>query len=299
MEPATVAHTLVAARADRVSELARLYRLLERAVVGGGADGDGARRAHRALGARIVEWNGIDMEVERRDVVTIDAAEREEMLHTLRGAFALSEGYLETPIPTSMPRADLVRFRRSAARFQSLQGLGAPALIAGNEARLMRAALESSTAAIPPPDPDFDPGSDFRATFAWGLEACVICEPGAAGGADLGLGTSRAVAALLAVTGEDRYPYVPRGRFCTISAMGPLRGDLESTGPIGWAAGGDVAILARDLAGVADQQPAFAAELCAVSERVESAARQGHAVIGLIEPLPPETDGERTHLVHL
>ena len=46
-DPATVAHSLVAAHAERVPELARLYGLLERAVAASGADSDAARAAHR------------------------------------------------------------------------------------------------------------------------------------------------------------------------------------------------------------------------------------------------------------
>jgi hypothetical protein len=292
--PLTVAHSLLAAHADRVTELARLYTLLERAVIAGGPEGPDARGAHRALSARIVEWHGIDIEAERRDVVTIPAGEREEMLATVRRATAHGPQRNQVAVPTSMPRAALVRFRRSAARFEAFERLKGPAIIIGNEARLMLEALESGSAPIPPPDPGFDPGDDFGATFSWGLAACLICEPGASGGVDLGLGTSPAVAALLGLT---RYPFVPRGRFCGISPTGPLRGDLESTGPIGWAAEGDVATLARDLAAAANEQPAYAVDLRAASARVEAAARRGHAVIGFVEHLPPEAEGDRCFLV--
>jgi hypothetical protein len=165
---------------------------------------------------------------------------------------------------------------------------------------LLLAALERGATPIPPPDPDFDPGSDVGATFAWGLEACVVCEPGVSGGVDLGLGASPAVPALLGLTGEDfdrrwdelsgrrdlsaapshpfaRYPFVPRGRFCGVSPTGGVRGDLESTGPVGWAGAGDVGTLARDLAAAADELPAFAVEVRAASDRVASAGRRGHA----------------------
>src|SRR6188768_3250885 len=88
MRPAIVAHTLVAAHAGRVAELARLHDQLERAVAAGGAHGAVARAVHRALCARIIEWNGIDLEAERRDVVPIAAAEREAMRHTVGRAIA-------------------------------------------------------------------------------------------------------------------------------------------------------------------------------------------------------------------
>jgi hypothetical protein len=227
---------------------------------------------------------------------------------------------IQTEFPRSLPRADLTRFRRSAARLDNFERLNAWGILLGNEARLMLEALERGTAAIPPPDPNFDPGSDFSATFTWGLSTCVICEPGASGGVDLGLGTSPAVAALLGVTGEDiearwddlverwvlpmapshpfaRYPFVPQGRFCSVRSTGPVRGDFESTGPAGWADADGAVDLARALAAVADQQPVFAGELRAASNRVESAARRGHAVIGLIELLAPEAEGHRSFLV--
>lgn len=316
MPAAVIAHALVAAHAERARELARLYDQLERAVVVAGPDGAAARDAHREVSARITDWNGIDMEAERRDVVTIEAAERDEMLRVVRRAIGHVESYLadlapsapqhevvaslrriQTAFPTSLPRADLVRFRRSATRFETLEKLRVPAIIVGNEAGLMLGALERGATPIPSPDPDFDPGSDFGDTLLWGLHACLICEPGASGGVDLGLGTSPAVAALLGATGQDRYPFVPRGRFCAVDATGPVRGELESSGPIGWAAGADVLALARDLDGLAAEQPALAGELRAAAERVVAAARRGHAVIGLIESLPPEAEGHRTSLV--
>ena len=335
MDPAILAHTLVAAHADRVQELARLYGLLEPAVDAGGVNGDAMRTAHRALSARIVAWHGIDMEAERQDVVALAAWEREELLRDIDHAIPAAELVLDdlpptaeehdvvrslrqmrAALPTALPRAALVRFRRAAARLDRLEALHGPAIIIANEAGLMLRALASGTTPIPPPDPAFDPGDDLRATFAWGLGACVIHEPGASGGVDLGLGVSPMVAALLGVAGEDldalngrwvqsaapshpfaRYPYVPRGRFCSVTPAGPVRGDLEAAGPIGWAAGDDVAALARDLAAVAGEQPAFGVELRAASLRVELAARRGHAVIGLVEYLSPEAEGHRDWFV--
>jgi hypothetical protein len=340
VDPALLAHSLVAAHAERVRELARLFGALERAAAAGGADSAAARDAHRAVSARIVEWYRADLEAERRDVVTLAAAEREAMLlgvsravpHARRHAEGLPPAAPEHEVVRSLEqaqaafsaalsRAAVVRFGRSAERLERFEALGAPAFALGNEARVLLGALESGTAPIPPPsDPALDPGDDFEATFAWGLDACVVCEPGAAGGADLGLGTAPAVAALLGVMGADlgelherwlqsaapshpfaRYPLVPRGRFCGAAASpaSAVRGDLDSAGPVGWAAADDVAVLARDLAAAAGAEPAFAAELRAAADRVESAARRGLAVIGLVEYLPPEADGERQWLVDL
>jgi hypothetical protein len=336
MDPAIIAHTLVAAHETRVRELTRLYGLLERAVAAGGADGAAARGAHRALAARIVDWHGADWEAERRDVVALTASEREEMARSVGRAIPHGERWaaempsaarehavvrslrqLQNDFPAALPRATLVRFRSSAARLERLEALRGPVFVLGNEARVLLRAIEHGIEPIPPPDPDIEPGGDFGATFAWGLDACVMCEAGASGGADLGLGASPAVAALLGVAGEDldelnarwvetadpshpfaRPPYVPRGRFCAVSATSPVRADLEGAGPIGWAAGDDVAALARELAAAARDQPAFAAELQAAATRVEAVARRGHAVIGLIEYLSPEAEGSRHWLVH-
>ena len=305
-------------------------------MAAGGADGDAAQAAHRALSARIVEWHGADMEAERRDVVTLAAWEHEELRRDIDRAVRLAAFMaddlpltaeehgrirelqrMRATFPTALPRAARVRFRRLAARLERLEALHAPAIIIRDETGLLLAALASGTAPIPLPDTNFDPGDNLPAAFARGLDACLICEPGVSGGEDLGLGVSPAVATVLGVAGEDlgalnqrwvqsaapshpfaRYPYVPHGRFCNVTSTGPVRGDLESAGPVGWAIAGDVATLARDLAAVAAEQPAFGVELRAAALRVELAARRGHAVIGLIEYLPPETDGQRTWFVH-
>lgn len=81
-----------------------------------------------------------------------------------------------------------------------------------------------------------------------------------------------------------------------MDATRPVRGDLDSTGPIGWAVGDDVTTLARDLAGAAASQASWAAELGAASWRVQAAAHAGHAVIGFIEYLPPRAEGLRKWL---
>jgi hypothetical protein len=101
------------------------------------------------------------------------------------------------------------------------------------------------------------------------------------------------------VTFPARYPYVPRGRLCEAGATSVVRGDLESAGPIGWTDAADAAAVARDLRATANEQAAFAPELRAAADRVESAARNGHGILGLIEFLSREADGMRVHLVDL
>lgn len=326
MDQPVIAHSLVAAHADRVLDLVRLYSLLE-AVAG---DADVVRSAHRALGARIVEWEVADLHAERRDMVTLPPAEREAMRRDVARAVAHARQYAEgegpggvdddvarglqaihDAFPATLTRAALVRFRRSSARMARIEALKAPPFVLGSEAGVLLAALESASAPIAPDEVPFDPETGFRGTFAYGLEACVIREPGAAGAVDLGLGTSPAVAALLGVTAGDldaiydRWldsaaelhtfappPYVPRGRFCA-NASGAVRGNLDSTGPIGWAAGDDVAAIARDLAAATAAHTPFAPELRAAAERVDAAARLGQAVIGFIEYVPPQSEGWR------
>jgi hypothetical protein len=94
-----------------------------------------------------------------------------------------------------------------------------------------------------------------------------------------------------------RYPLVPRGRFCTARPDGAVSGDLDATGPIGWAAGHDVEVLAQDLAALAGAQPSLAAKLAAVSARVAAAARDGHAVIGFIEYVSADAESARKWLI--
>jgi hypothetical protein len=71
-----------------------------------------------------------------------------------------------------------------------------------------------------------------------------------------------------------------------------VRADAEETGPVGWIAADELGALARDFAALAAAEPAFAPELRAIAARMEAVARRGQAVIGLIEYLPPEADGE-------
>jgi hypothetical protein len=330
MASAILAHQVAAAHADRVPELARLYGLLERAVASSGVEGDPARQAHRALGARVGEWIVADREAERRDIVALTAAEREAMIAEIDRAIPHAELFaaevppeddvrgvvrslkvLRAALPTALPRAALIRFRRSAARLRRLEALRAPVFMLGNEPGILLRAVETGIEPIVAPELAYSSRRGFQGTLIWGVEACVIREPGAAQGVNLGLGPSAAVAALLEVADEDeralhdgwvesvspshpfaRYPLVPRGRFCDANFGSLVRGDFEETGPLGWAADDDVAALARDLAALADGRPDVASELRAVSDRIAAVAGRGHAVIGLIEYLSPEADGE-------
>lgn len=334
MDPALVAHSLVAAHDDRLQELARLYGELEHAVTAGSANGGAAREVHRTLRARIATWVAADLAAELRDVVALAADERGALLRETRRALAHAERHadglpatavehavvaslrqIQTGFPTSLTRAALVRVRRSVARLARLEVLGAPHFVLGSEAGVLLGAFESATAPAAPLAIELDPEDGFHRTFAWSLEACLILDPGAAGAADLGLGTSPVVSTLLRTDGDDpdelyerwlgsldpshpfaRYPYVPRGRFCSTSPEREVRSDLDSTGPIGWATAREAAILAGDLRAIAGEKPAFASELQAVAERVTAAADLGHAVIGWIEYLPAEAEGRRTWL---
>jgi len=327
---AFVAHGLAAAHADRVRELAHLWALLEQAVAARGADGDAARDAHHVLSARAREWAIADEEAERRDVVTLAAADQDEMLREIDHAIPHAEvaarelppthdvhdvirglRRMRTALLNALPRAALVRFRRSAARLRRLVALGAPSVIIANEPDILLRALERALAPIDPRRIPFHSDDGFADTLFSAVHLCVVCEPGASDGVNLGLATSPAVATLLDVAEDDhadlnqqwvdraapshpfaRYPLVPRGRFCRVSPERLVRADFEETGPMGWAAGDDVAALARDLLALAGDRPAFAPELRTVSHRLETVSRSGHAVIGLIEYLSPEADGE-------
>jgi hypothetical protein len=330
MERADVGHTLVAAHAGRVRDLATLHASLERAVVtGGGSTSAAAKETHALLAAQLVEWDHADREAERCDVVTLATDEREALRQAVSRAIAHAQEHaavlaptvpaairslqaLQTDFPPLLTRAALTRLRRSAARLEQLELLRAPGFALGGEASLMLGAIQSATAPIERPAVEIDTSDGFHSTFAWGLDACVIREPGAVGGVDLGLGTSPAVSALVGSSGDElhalhqrwvetaapthpfaTYPLVPRGRFGTVSATRRVRGDLDSTGPVGWAAGDDLARYVRDLRALAGRHVALAVELEAVANRVEAVAARGAAVIGLVEYLPPEADGER------
>lgn len=194
--------------------------------------------------------------------------------------------------------------------------MGGPQFILANEARLLLQTLEAATGPVVRPEVQFDPDNRFRGTLAWALMAAVIYEPGAAGAADLGLGKSPALPALLGAESAAldellqswmesaaaahpfaRYPLVPRGRFCTARPDGAVSSDLDATGPIGWAVGHDIEVPARDLVALGSAQPSFAAKLAAASARVASAARGGHAVIGFIEYVSADAEGARKWLI--
>jgi hypothetical protein len=330
MGTALLAHQLAAAHTERVPELARLYGALARAVSTGGVESEPARQAHRALSDRVGRWIVADREAERRDIVALTSAEREAMIEEVDRAIPHAEliapglppedevhdvilalRRMRTAFPTALPRAAVVRFRRSATRLKRMEALGAPVIILGNEPGILLRAVESGIEPIVAPELPYSPARSFQGTLIRAVEACVIHQPGAAQGVNLGLGASPAVAALLGVADEDfgelherwveaaapshpfaRSPFVPRGRFCAADAGAAVRADFEDTGPIGWAAGHDVADLARDLAARADEHPAFAPEIWAAAARIEAAAAGGQAVIGLVEYLSPEADGE-------
>lgn len=334
MNRGIVAHTLVAAHAQRVRDLAHLYESLARAAQTSGVDGAAARSAYDQLSARIVDWEIADLEAERRDVVTLTANERESLLADVARAIGYARQHadglppsarehaivrslerMQTAFPTALPRAALVRVRRSAARLRRLEELKGPAFVRGSEAGVLVGALESASTPIVRPEVEFDAADGFQNLFAWGLERCTLREPGAAGAVDLGLGTSPAVATLLGVSRQDpralyeewvrtedpshpfaRAPYVPQGRFCAASPARLVRADLDSTGPIGWCAGEDVASLARELLAIGHNAPS-AAELVAVSSRVAAAAQRGDALVGFIEYVPAEAEGERKWLI--
>jgi hypothetical protein len=335
MSESTIANTLVAAHADRVRELARLYGLLERAADAAGTGSAAARRAHHELSQRIADWEVADSQAERRDLVALAGEEREAVRDVLGRAIVHAEReaegwppgseeravgpalrHMQAALPANLARADLVRVRRSAARLEALERLGGPPFILANEARLLLRTLESATGPVVRSEVQFDPDNHFRGTLAWALMASVIYEPGAAGAADLGLGKSTALPAMLGAAGLDPdelrrswiqsaaathpfacYPLVPRGRFCTARPDGAVSSDLDSTGPIGWAAGPEVEVLAQDLAALGRKQPTFAAELVAASARVASAARGGQAVIGFIEYVSADAEGARKWLI--
>jgi len=333
MQP-ILAHTLVAAHANRVHELAQLYDLLAQAVATTTLDSDRTKNAHLTLGARVREWEAEDFRAELADVVTLSSEEREALAcdtsRALRDAERHAQGLpmeasehevvrslseFHIAFPSALPRASLVRFRRSAARRTRLEELAGPAFLLASEARVLLSVLEAGTAPVAPRDVDFDADAGFHTTFARAIAACVLSDAGALGIADLGLGTSPALAALLGVEGEDldevharwarfaasshpfaRYPYVPHARFGDGSAARRVRGDLDSTGPVGWAGPDDAATLARDLFAAARAHPSLASTLEAASARVEATAGHGQAVLGWIEYLPAEAEGQRQWL---
>jgi hypothetical protein len=192
-----------------------------------------------------------------------------------------------------------------------LVDLDAPAIIIANEPRLMLQSIQRAIEPIDPPQIPFSPARGFQNTLIRAVDACFVFESGASQPANLGLGASRAVGALLGVSGESynalyegwlelaapshpfaRYPFVPSGWFCSVDPERFVRPDFEATGPIGWAAGDDVVALARDLGTFAGDDSVFTPQLRALSRRLEAVSLRGQAVIGLIEYLSPEADGE-------
>jgi hypothetical protein len=335
MGSAAIAHTLAAAYERRVRDFAHRYALLGTTVAAAGAHSAATRDAHRALCSQIASWEVADLEVERRDVVTLAEDDRVALVrdiarvipHAKRSAARLPPSAKEHSIirsledicsafPRSLPRAAVVRLRRSTARLKHLEELKGPATIIANEAEILLGILKSATLAVEPHDFTFDAEHGFHSTLHRGLEACTIREPGAAGGRDLGLGICAALPELLGVSGMDlgevhdrwretaapthpwaRYPYVPGGRFGAMKSDRLVRGDLEGTGPVGWAAGSDVQTVSHDLLAAAEGAANASSALRSVVERVRRVAESDQAIIGFIEFLPPEADGQRQWLI--
>jgi hypothetical protein len=337
MSHAALAHSLVAAHADRIEQFARLYGVLASEVAAHGTESDEAHGAHRRLGARIVEWETTDQQAERADIVVLSTEDRQALVRDTarainaaeRQAHGLPERAREHEVvrslrkfhshfPAELPRASLVRLRRSAKRAANIEKLGGPGFLLGSEAEVLLGALESATAPIAPPEVEFDSENGFHATLAWGLEACLVRDPGAVGVANLGLGVSPSVIGLLGLAGEKldaeydqwlrlaspshpfgRYPFVPSGRLGDGTAERRVRGDLDSTGPIGWATPAEAATLAQSLSGATNEHGDLASELQRSSARIQSTAARGQAVIGWIEYLPPEAEGQPKWFVEL
>ena len=218
-------------------------------------------------------------------------------------------------LPPALPRAVLVRLHRSLERAARLEALQGPWIILRGEAELAVEILDwQGTGAVASPASGGEGG--FAATFGWALYACLIRQPGAVGGVDLGLGDvprsartlaadPRAIEALDARWRETperthpwaRHPLVPERAFAL-----PRRGrlvpcDEEGTGPFGWVAGDAMVGFAQCIRELAEPDAALAARLAAVAAHVDDVHQRGHAVLAWLQPMPPEAEGRRIGLV--
>jgi hypothetical protein len=219
-------------------------------------------------------------------------------------------------LPTRLPRAVLAKLRRGLARFVRLENLGAAKIFLRNEARLVLDVLDwqRDLGSIAPAR--FDPDEGFESTFAWALDTCIIREPTRMGARDMGLGEDvLRVCDLvtdvnsLGIVHEHwletldpehpwaRYPFVPRQRFGCGHRDCLVRHYFESTGPVGWAIGEDLRLMAHSLRELSSREEALTWQLRGMADRLEAADRDGNAVLGWLEYLSPEAEGDRLWLV--
>ncbi len=326
-----LAHSLVAARADRVRDFVQAYSQLAVTVAARPIKAAARVAAARRLLLLLSTWDQDDHRAELTDMVELIGDDLERVRAGFRNALeyldlvddtdrinveAALRGALEKVEP--IPRVWARRLNRCIRRLQRLRELDGPAIILRNEVVLI--ARQLTDWRIPPAAYEESPlwlDGGCEGLLRLGTEACLLRDESGSKGVDLGLGCSHVAGDLLALrradldrlvdastTGPDgpalenvvqavaAFPFVPSGR---MHELGPsfvaVRNHGEGIGPIGWAAGEDVRIVADAYAEQGSK------ELARVGENVRRLYRDGAAVLGCLELMSPESDGHRNWLV--
>jgi hypothetical protein len=331
----SLVHSMVLAHASRTREFAELFGSLDETVHAVGPESERARVAHQVLTEAVCRWVAADIRAEHEDLVSITPEERAQLQRDLGGMVPYAGEYapddaeegsarharqvLEQAslgLATTLPRAVLAKLRRCLARFTRLEDLGAARMILHNEARLVVDVLDWQRQLTSIAPLRFDADNGFESTLFWSLDACVIRAPTKTGARDIGLGEEVVQVRDLGVDVNSlgvlherwletlspdhpwaRYPFVPRKKFACSRRDCLVRHCFESTGPVGWAAGEDLRLIADSLRELSNREKGLPSRLRALADLLEAADRDGHAVIGWLEYLSPEAEGNRLGLV--
>jgi hypothetical protein len=329
-----LAHALVAAHASRTRAFASQYGALAATVSERGHDAAESVALQRELQRQLVAWETEDHEDELRDMVVLAGQELESTRRGLEHALeyvdvleASERAEVEEVLRNShralgpLPRSWARRLGVSFARLERLRELHAPRIILGREAELTARKLKGWNRP-PPPWDEVTWSEGCRHLLSHGTRLCIERDSLGRRGVDLGLGPSSWLDEVLemGVEDEDRltdvlgathppalegivpalaaYPFVPPGR---MHAQGPSFTGVcdhgRAVGPIGWAAGDDLAQLAEAYAALARATPRERARLEGVADRLRALHRRDAAVLGCLEFLSDDSDGVRTWLV--
>lgn len=325
-----LAHTLVAADPARLEALAARYGAMTDSHVESGPSSLAAEAAWRALLALLDGWRADDHAASLRDMVELSSADEARVVAAARSlldAVKWLEPEEQAEIVPILERARSGVGRlpriwarlavRSSARAGRLLRVDAPAFTLGTEARILSRALDGWQA---PPPLSGDTVEWHRAGSLLydGLMLSLTTDDNDEH-PDVGLGVSPAVLPIVgvrqwALERLEQYSFadgscpsleaqlsavaeptlVPPGRF---HSHGPgvlaVRDHFEGTGPIGWATGPQLDRFVEQFVGLRSLRPRWAAELRAAKARLQAVAAAGQGVVGLLELLDAESEGQR------
>ena len=235
---------------------------------------------------------------------------------SMRSSILILTGALTETL--TLPRVRHVQLQRCLQRFQRVLQLRGPGFVLFREAEFIATQLEGWKQAPERVAHTWCEGSSFL--LLDGLLGCMLRDERGIRGAHLGLPLSPRIHDLLPMeqggwqqvlehslsqslethcAAVAAFPFVPRGRFHTRGPLFSLVPDHgEGTGPIGWALGEELSELKTAYEALARKHPEQAAQLREIANQIERVQERGEAVLGCLELMTYEGDGQRNWLVH-